>query len=282
MSIVVTGATGQLGRLVVASLLDRGAAATEIVATGRSSERLATLTELGVRTAELDYDDPDAAVFSADDVVLLVSGSEVGKRVEQHGKVIDAAARAGVARIVYTSVAHADDTTIVVAPEHVATEELLAASVLQHTILRNGWYSENYLPTFQQAQQGGAVLTSAGEGRVSSATRADYAEAAAVVLSTGGHENAIYELGGDEPWTMGDLASTFADVIGRPVELQAVTAAEHRSILTQAGLDEPTADFVVELDRSTAADDLLVTTGDLSRLMGRPTTPIQDTVKTWR
>jgi hypothetical protein len=164
MSIVVTGATGQLGRLVVASLLDRGVAATEIVATGRSSERLATLTELGVRTAELDYDDPDAAVFSADDVVLLVSGSEVGKRVEQHGKVIDAAARAGVARIVYTSVAHADDTTIVVAPEHVATEELLAASVLQHTILRNGWYSENYLPTFQQAQQGGAVLTSAGEG----------------------------------------------------------------------------------------------------------------------
>jgi NAD(P)H dehydrogenase (quinone) len=282
MSIVVTGATGQLGRLVVASLLDRGVAATEIVATGRSSERLATLTELGVRTAELDYDDPDAAVFSADDVVLLVSGSEVGKRVEQHGKVIDAAAQAGVARIVYTSVAHADDTTIVVAPEHVAAEELLAASGLQHTILRNGWYSENYLPTFQQAQQGGAVLTSAGEGRVSSATRADYAEAAAVVLSTGGHENAIYELGGDKPWTMGDLASTFADVIGRPVELQAVTAAEQRSILTQAGLDEPTADFVVGLDRSTAADDLLVTTGDLSRLIGRPTTPIQDTVRTWR
>ena len=281
MSFVITGATGQLGTLVVQKLLGRGVKADDIVATGRSLDRLEALRAQGVRTAVLDYNNPADGVINAGDTVLLISGSEVGQRIAQHGNVVVAAKAAGAARIVYTSVVGADATSLLVAPEHAATEDAIKDSGLTYTFLRNGWYHDNYQPAFEQARQTGVVVSSAQEGRVSSASRADYAEAAAVVLIGTGHDNATYELGGDTSWTMRDLADTFAEVLGRPVTLHEVTTDEHVSVLREAGLDDATIGFITTLDSNTADDTLLVTSGDLSRLIGRPTTPIAEAVRSW-
>jgi len=281
MSIVVTAATGQLGRLVVASLLDRGVDAAQIVATGRSTDRLAAFAQQGVRVAELDYAKPTDGVINAGDTVLLISGSEVGQRIEQHRNVIELAQKSGAARIVYTSVLRADRTTLAIAPEHVATEQTLKASGVPYTILRNGWYTENYAPTFAQAAASGAVITSAGDGRISAATRQDFAEAAAAVLTGDGHDGATYELGGDTAFTMRELADTFTAVLGRPIELHNLSGEEHRAALLGAGLDEATAGFLVLLDRNTADGELVTDTADLSRLIGRPTTPVAETIATW-
>jgi NAD(P)H dehydrogenase (quinone) len=281
VAIVVTGATGRLGRLAVERLLERGVAPAEIVATGRSVERLADLAERGVRVAAFDYSDVPAGVLSQGDVLLLVSGSEIGRRVEQHRNVVDAAVTAGVGRIVYTSAPSATDTTLVIAPEHAATERAIRDSGLPHTFLRNGWYTENYEQAFGQAAQTGAVVASAGPGRVASAPIADFAEAAAVVASTEGHDDAVYELSGDVAWSYDDLAATFAEVLGREVGYRSLTPEEHRAALLEAGLDEGTADFLVALDRNTAEGLLAVTTGELTKLLGRPTVALIDTVRTW-
>jgi NAD(P)H dehydrogenase (quinone) len=283
MSYVVTGATGQLGRLTVESLLERGVDPAQIVATGRSVDRLSDLAARGVRVEELDFDAVPESVswLGAGDVVLLVSGSEVGRRVSQHTAVVELAKRSGAARIVYTSAPAADDTVLVLAPEHAATERVIRASGLPFTLLRNGWYTENYLPTFDQARATGNVAGSAGDGRIASAPRADYAEAAAVVLSTDGHDDAVYELSGDVAWTFDDLAAVFGDVLGREVTYQRLTPEQHLAALLEAGLDEGTAGFVVALDQN-AADGLLgVTTGELAKLLGRPTVPLAETVRTW-
>jgi NAD(P)H dehydrogenase (quinone) len=281
MAIVVTAATGHLGRKVVDHLLARGVDPSDILATARRPEGLADLAERGVRTARLDYDDVDPTVLSAGDVLLLVSGSEFGRRESQHGNVIKAAAAVGVQRIVYTSAPAADDTTLAVAPEHAATERLIAESGLTSTIVRNAWYTENYQQTLEQARETGVVVASAGEGSVASAAREDFAEAAAVVLTTPGHEGKVYELSGDEAWGFADLAAVFADVLGRDVAYRPVTPEEHQEVLVGAGLDEGTAGFVVALDQNIAEGLLAVRTGDLSRLLGRPTTPMPVTVASW-
>ncbi|MCW2773203.1 MAG: NmrA family protein [Nocardioides sp.] len=283
MSIVVTGASGHLGRLVVERLLDRGVDPAGIVATGRSTDKLAELADRGVRTERLDFDDVPETVswLAAGDVLLLVSGSEVGKRVPQHQAVVDLAARTGVRRIAYTSAPAADDTTLALAPEHAATEGLIRASGLPFTFLRNGWYTENYEPTFAQARETGVVASSAGDGRVASAPRSDFADAAAVVLASEGHDNAVYELSGDVAWSFDELAATFADVLGREVTYQRLTPDEHRALLVSFGLDEDTAAFVVALDQNIADGLLAVTTGDLARLIGRPTEPLAETVRRW-
>ncbi|GAA4701646.1 SDR family oxidoreductase [Nocardioides conyzicola] len=283
MSFVVTGATGPLGRRTVESLLERGVEPSEIVATGRSVEKLADLAQRGVRVERLDFDDVPASVpwLAAGDVLLLVSGSEVGRRVPQHTAVVELAQRAGVSRIVYTSAPAADDTTLVVAPEHAATEQVIRASGLPFTFLRNGWYTENYLPTFEQAKATGVVAGSAGDGRIASAPRADYADAAAVALSTEGHDGAVYELSGDVAWSFDELAFVFGEVLGREVTYQRLTPDEHRAALLDAGLDEGTAGFVVALDGNAAEGLLGVTTGDLARLLGRPTVPLAETVSSW-
>ena len=184
MSYIVIGATGHLGTLTIDSLLERDIAATNIVAAGRNPDRLAALAERGVRTQRIDLDDPTSldGLFSPDDTVLLISGNEIGRRVAQHGHAIDAAKSAGVKRIIYTSAPNADTSALVLAPEHKATEELIAASGLPATILRNGWYTENYLQAAEQARQTGTLLTSVGDGRVASASRRDFAAAAAVAL----------------------------------------------------------------------------------------------------
>lgn len=281
MSIVVTGATGHLGRLVVESLLEREAEG--IVATGRAVDRLQDLADRGVRVERLDYDDVPESVdwLGAGDVLLLVSGSEVGRRVPQHRAIVDLAVRSGVGRIAYTSAPAADDTTLAVAPEHAATEALIRESGLPFTFLRNGWYTENYRPTFEQARESGLVIGSAGEGRVASAPRSDFAEAAAVVLTTDGHEGAVYELFGDAAWAYSELAAAFAEVLGRAVTYRSLTPEEHRDALLSAGLDEGTAGFVVALDQDIAAGLLGLTTGHLANLLGRPTVPLAETVRTW-
>lgn len=281
MAIVVTGVTGPFGRKVVEHLLARGVDPGEILATARRPEALADLAERGVRTARLDYEDVDTAVLSEGDVLLLVSGNEFGRREAQHGNVVKAAAAAGVARIAYTSAPAADDTTLAVAPEHAATERLIRESGVPFTFLRNGWYTENYLSTFEQARGTGVVAGSAGDGAVASAPREEFAEAAAAVLASDGHEGAVYELSGDEAWTYADLAAAFGDVLGSEVAYRPVSPDEHQKLLVGAGLDEGTAGFVVALDGNIADGLLAVRTGELSKLIGRPTTPMPVTVASW-
>jgi NAD(P)H dehydrogenase (quinone) len=278
MTIVVTGATGHLGRHVLESLLGRGVEPAQIVAAGRAVERLADYAQRGVNVVPIDYADASSleGAFAGADAVLLISGSEVGQRVAQHTNAVNAAVSAGVGRIVYTSAPHATTSTLVLAPEHKATEEAIAASGLPFTILRNGWYTENYIVTLEQARQSGAVVASVGDGRVASASRVDYAQAAAAVLTEGGHVGRTYELTGDAAWSFGDLAATISSIIGRPVEYTAVTPDEHLRILTDAGLDAATAGFVVALDGNIRDGLLAETSGELSTLIGRPTTPLVD------
>jgi NAD(P)H dehydrogenase (quinone) len=279
MSIVVAGATGQLGRLVVEQLLARGIAPDEVVAAGRSADMLAKLAERGVRTAVFDYDAPDASVFEAGDTFLLTSGPVPGNRVQQHGNALDAAIKAGVARVVYTSAPHADDTTLVLAPEHAGTEAVIKASGMPYTIVRNNWYTENYAQTVAQAAQTGEIVGSAGSGRVASATRADYAAAIAAVLTTDGHQNAVYELTGDTAWNFDEFAATLSTVLGREVTYRSVSPEEHLAVLTGAGLDEATAGFVVALDGNIREGTLADATPDLSRLAGRPSTPLEPALR---
>jgi NAD(P)H dehydrogenase (quinone) len=278
VSVVVTGATGHLGRLVIENLLESGFAADQVVAVGRRTDALADFRERGVQVRNADYTDRASLdeAFHGADAVLLVSGSEVGKRVAQHANAIDAAKAAGVGRLVYTSAPKADTTALVLAPEHKATEELIRASGVPFTILRNNWYTENYLGDLEQARVTGEIVSSVGDGRVASASRADYAAAAAVVLTTPGHDGVVYELSGDEAWDFTDLAAAFSQIVGNDVVFRPVSPEERLAGLTAAGLDEGTAQFVVALEGNTRDGMLALTTGELSRLIGRPTTPLID------
>ncbi len=276
MTILVTGATGHLGTLAIEALLSRGVAPADIIAGGRRTEKLSGLAARGVRVAELDYDRPEtvSAAIDGADQVLLISASEPGNRAAQHQAVIDAAAAAGVRQLVYTSAPKATTSALILAPEHKATEEAIAASGVPATILRNGWYTENYLPALEQARSTGELVASVGSGRVASASRKDYAEAAAAALTSGEHLGKTYELSGDVAWDFYDLAAAIGAVIGREVAFRDVTPEEHVALLRAAGLDDGTAGFVVALDQDTKAGLLADTSGDLRRLIGRPTTPL--------
>lgn len=279
MTIVITGATGHLGRQVVEQLLARGVDPSTVVAGGRNEEALAALASHGVRTARIDYSDPSTLddAFAGAEKVLLISGSEVGKRSVQHKAVIDAARRVD-ASLVYTSAPKASTSALVLAPEHKATEGLLEGSGLTYTVLRNNWYTENYDDTIRQAASTGSILTSAGHGRVASATRRDYAEAAAVVLLSDDYAGEILELGGDEPWSVDELASAVADVRGDDVAVEQVSTDQHVAALQGFGLDEGTAGFVAAIDANIADGLLAESDGTLSRIIGRPTTPLRQYV----
>jgi NAD(P)H dehydrogenase (quinone) len=278
MSIVVTGATGHLGRLIVEGLLREGVVPAEIVAGGRSIEKLADLAERGVTIARIDYTDPASldAAFDGAETLMLVSSSEVGQRVAQHGAAIDAAVRAGVKRIVYTSAPKAATTTLILAPEHKATEELLAASGIAFTVLRNGWYTENFVTTVNQARESGVIAASVGNGLTASASRVDYADAAVAVLMGAGHEGKIYELAGDVAWSHAELAQVVTDILGTEVVYNALSPEDHLAVLTSAGLDDGTAGFVVALDANTREGLLGETSPDLRTLIGRPSTTLRD------
>lgn len=282
MTILITGATGQLGRLVVDSLLERGVDPNSIVAGARDTAKAADLAERGVRVVHLDYSDPTSVAAAVDgaDAVLLISSSEVGSRTAQHRAVIDAAKAAGVAKFVYTSAPKATTSDLVLAPEHKATEEAIADSGLPAVILRNNWYTENYAAAVAQATETGVLAASVGEGRVASASRKDYADAAAAVLLDDGHIGAVYELGGDVAWDFNDLAAAISEAAGRPVEYQSLSTDDHAAALRASGLDDGTADFLVALDAGIRDGALAETDGTLARLLGRPTTPLLDGVRT--
>ncbi|MFF3074815.1 SDR family oxidoreductase [Kitasatospora sp. NPDC057936] len=275
---VVTGATGQLGRLVVEGLL-AAVPAGEVAVAVRSAEKAADLAARGVAVRVVDYDEPGtlAGAFAAGDRVLLISGSEVGRRIPQHRAVIDAAKAAGVALLAYTSAPGA--ATFRLVDEHRATEELIAESGLPSVLLRNGWYTENYLGDAAGTVARGVVLGSAGEGRVATAPRKDYADAAVAVLLGEGHEGRVYELSGDTAWSLPELAAELAAVSGEPVAHRDVTPAEHRGVLVGAGLPEGFAEVLVDVDAGIARGELAGTPGDLARLIGRPTVPLTESVR---
>ncbi|VXB95066.1 NAD(P)H:quinone oxidoreductase [Arthrobacter sp. 9AX] len=281
MSIVVTGATGQLGRHVIAALLERNVPAQEIVATGRSIEKLADFAERGVQVKALDYSDPAsvAGALKGATKVLLISGSEVGQRVEQHRTVIEAAKAEGVELLAYTSIANADTTGMKLAAEHQATETILRESGVPFVLLRNGWYLENYTDQLPGTLAQGAIAGSAGEGRVSAASRADYAHAAAAVLVAEDQTGKVYELGGDEPFTMAELAAEISAAAGKSIAYQDLPASEYAGMLSGFGVPEAFAEILADSDLGIARGDLLVSTGDLRRLIGRPTTSLAEAVR---
>lgn len=276
MTIAVTGATGQLGRLVVKSLKTR-VPAGEILALVRSPEKAA---DLGVAVRAADYTKPETlpAALQGVETLLLISADEIGKRIAQHQNVIDAAKAAGVKRIVYTSVLHADKSLLDLAPEHAATEVALKASGLDFTILRNGWYTENYTASIGGALAGGAFIGSAGQGRISSASRADFAEAAAVVLSSPDHVGKTYELSGDQVWTLDDLAAEISRQTGREIPYRNLPVAEYAAALTGFGLPNGLAQAIAGWDFAASQGALYDESTDLVRLIGRPTTPLAKTV----
>ncbi len=277
--IVVTGATGKLGRLVIDGLLKK-VPAREIIAAVRNPEKAKDLAARGVEVRRADYSKPETltAAFAGAEKVLLVSSNEVGQRVPQHAAVVEAAKRAGVRLIAYTSVLRAETSKLALAAEHKATEAIIRASGVPYVLLRNGWYIENYTENLAPALQHGALAGSAKDGRIAAATRADYADAAVAVLTGAGHENTLYELAGDSPFTMAELAAEVSRKVGKPIVYQDLQPGEYRRVLTSAGVPGPFADVLVDSDLGVAEGELDDSTGELRRLIGRPTTPLPDAI----
>jgi NAD(P)H dehydrogenase (quinone) len=276
MNIAITGATGQLGRLVV-NALKTEVPSDQIVALVRTPSKAA---DLGVTVREADYDRSetlDQAVQGID-ILLLISSSEVGKRVAQHQNVIEAAKKAGVKRIVYTSLLHADTSPLSLAAEHLATEAALKASGVPFTILRNGWYTENYTASIPGALAGGAFIGSVSNGKISSAARADYAEAAVAVLTTEGHEGKTYELAGDEAYTLADLAAEISHQTGKTIPYKDLPEVEYASVLTDFGLPEALAKSIASWDVGASQGALFDDSRQLSALIGHSATPLSTVV----
>jgi NAD(P)H dehydrogenase (quinone) len=281
MSVVVTGATGQLGRLTVEALLRRGVPASDVVATGRDVTGIKDLAERGVVVRRADFTDPDslAAAFAGTDKLLLISASiPVDERVANHRRAIDAALAAGVSLVAYTSTLQADTAATIIGATHRATEEYLRERRVPSVLLRNGWYLENYTAQLPGILQNGAVIGAAGQGRVSAASRADYAEAAAVVLTTQSHVGAVYELGGGEAFTLTELAAAISAAAGKPITYTDLSAKELARMLAGAGLPADLADVLADADLGLSRGELFTDSGDLGRLIGRPTTPLADAV----
>ena len=275
MKIGITGTTGQLGTIVTAQLINR-TNPENLVALVRSPEKV---KEIEARA--FDYTKPSSLEESliGIDNLLLISGNEIGQRVKQHENVINAAKIAGVKWIVYTSILKADTSTISLAKEHLQTEKLLKESGIDFTILRNGWYTENYTGSIGGALAGGAFIGSAGDGKISSAARADFAEVAAVVLTSDGHKGKTYELAGDQSYTLAELASEISNQTGKNIPYQNLPEAEYSKILKGFGLPETMAESIASWDTSASIGDLYSEDKTLSKLIGHETTPMSETVK---
>lgn len=273
--IVVTGATGQLGQLVIDALLQR-LPADQIIAAVRTPAKAGDLAARGVQVRQADYNQPATldAAFQGADKVLLISSSEIGQRVLQHRNAIDAARRAGVKLLAYTSLLHADSSPLILAAEHKETEALLRSSGLPAVILRNGWYTENFAPSVPVAVQHGVVLGSSGSGRIASAARADYAAAAAAVLTAENQAGRVYELAGDTAFTLADLAAEIARQSGRSVVYNDLPEADYKAALVGAGLPDGFAAVVANSSVGAGNGALFDDSHQLSRLIGRPTTPM--------
>jgi NAD(P)H dehydrogenase (quinone) len=272
MTIAITGATGQLGRLVINKLREKVSSA-EIVALARTPSKA---SDLGVTVREADYDQPETLeqALSGIDTLLMISSSEVGKRAAQHRNIIEAARKAGVKQIVYTSLLHADNSPLSLAEEHLATEAELKKSGIPFTILRNGWYTENYTGSIPGALAGGAFWGSAGEGRISSATRADFADAAVAVLTGEGHQGRIYELAGDDAYTLSDLAAEISRQTGKNIPYKNLSETDYAAALASFGLPQNLAQAIAGWDTGASQNALFDENRQLSALIGRPTTTL--------
>ncbi|ANI84828.1 SDR family oxidoreductase [Kosakonia oryzae] len=277
--IALTGATGQLGQFVVEELL-KTVAAKQIVAIVRNPAKAEALSKQGVLVRKADYGDQAALTqaLAGVDKLLLISSSEVGQRAAQHRNVINAAKAAGVKFIAYTSLLHADKSPLGLHVEHVETEKMLAESGIPYALLRNGWYSENYLASAPAALAHGVFIGAAGDGKIASATRADYAAAAARVISEEGHAGKVYELAGDNGWTLSELAALLSKASGKNIVYQNLSEADFAAALKGAGLPDVFANLLADSDAGAAKGGLFDDSKTLSKLIGRPTTPIADSV----
>lgn len=277
--IVVTGATGQLGRLVINSLLEK-TNASNIAAVVRNAEKARDIAALGVHIRQADYNQPESwdAALNGAEKVLLISSSEIGQRVKQHQAVIDAAKRTDVKLFAYTSVLHADTSVLGLAAEHQATEAAIRTSGIPAVILRNGWYTENYTAGIPAALANGAVFGCAGDGRISSATRADYAEAAATVLTSTDQAGITYELAGDSSYTLSELAAEISRLTGKAIDYINLPELEYKNALLGAGLPESIAELLANSDTGASRGALFDQSRQLSKLIGRQTTPLATAV----
>ncbi|MGA4524057.1 SDR family oxidoreductase [Citrobacter portucalensis] len=278
--IAITGATGLLGQQVIESLL-KTVPASQIVAIVRNPAKATALSQQGITVRQADYSDEAAltAALQGIDKLLLISSSEVGQRAPQHRNVINAAKAAHVKFIAYTSLLHADTSPLGLADEHVATEKMLAESGIAYALLRNGWYTENYLASAPAALEHGVFIGAAGEGKIASATRADYAAAAARVISEDGHSGKTYELAGDAGWTLSQLAAELAKQSGKKVVYQNLSEADFAAALKGVGLPAGLADMLADSDTGASKGGLFDDSHTLSKLIGRPTTSLSDSVK---
>lgn len=283
MTIVITGATGNLGRHVLQVLLERDVPADEIVAAGRSIEKLEDFAAQGVRVTAMDYDDQASvtAALAGATKVLLIASSEVGKdRAGQHRTVIEAAKAEGVELLAYTSNANTEINKTILGQDHATTEAILADAGLPYALLRNGYYFENWTDQIQGTLEQGTLVGSGGNGRVNPATRRDLAEAAVAVLLGEDQAGKVYELGGDVAFTLEEFAAEITDVTGTPVTYQDLPAAEFEALLTSIGIPEGFAQILSDSDQGLRRGDLLVEGNDLSTLIGRPTTTAADAIRT--
>ena len=278
--IAITGATGQLGQHVIESLL-KTVPASQIVAIVRNPAKATALSQQGITVRQADYSDEAAltAALQGIDKLLLISSSEVGQRAPQHRNVVNAAKAAHVKFIAYTSLLHADTSPLGLADEHVATEKMLAESGIAYALLRNGWYTENYLASAPAALEHGVFIGAADEGKIASATRADYAAAAARVISEDGHAGKTYELAGDAGWTLSQLAAELAKQSGKKVVYQNLSEADFAAALKGVGLPAGLADMLADSDTGASKGGLFDDSHTLSKLIGRPTTSLADSVK---
>lgn len=278
--ITVTAATGQLGRRVVTALLDRGIPAGGVIAAVRDPAKAADLAARGVIVRHTDYDQPETlpSAFAGTHRLLLISSNQVGRRVVQHRAVVAAAQQIGVELFAYTSLLRADTSQMILAEEHRVTEELIRDAGLPYVFLRNGWYLENYTSALAPALTRGVLLGAAGDGRISAASRADFAAAAAAVLAGGDHANRVYELGGDTAFTMAELAAEVSRQAGTRVVYQNLSVDDYRAALIAGGLPESEATVLADADAGVARGELATDSRQLRELIGRPTTTLAQAV----
>ena len=278
--IAITGATGQLGQHVINNLL-KTVPASEIVAIVRNPAKADALSQKGITVRQADYTDQAAftTALSGVEKLLLISSSEVGQRATQHQNVINAAKAAGVNFIAYTSLLHADKSPLGLRDEHIATEKALAESGIPYALLRNSWYTENYLASAPPALEHGVFIGAAGDGKIAAATREDYAAAAAKVIAEEGHAGNVYELAGDTAWTLSELAAELSKQSGKPVTYQNLSQADFAAALKSVGLPAGLADMLADSDVGASKGGLFDDSRTLSKLIGRPTTPLAESIK---
>jgi len=274
MKIGITGATGQLGRIVVEKL-KRKTSANNLFALVRSLQKA---SDLGIEARAFDYNSPKPEALVGIDKLLLISANEIGKRIEQHTRVIDTAKKAGVKLLVYTSLLRTDSSSLVLAGEHHKTEEAIISSGIPYVIMRHGWYTENYIASLRDVIAMGTLYGSSGNGKISSAARRDYAEADAIVLTSDGHIGQVYELAGDESFTMGDFAAEISRQVGKTIAYVNLPEEAYAQLLVKAGMPAGIAKFYAGTHTATAKGDLFDDSHQLSKLIGRPTTSLEKVI----